>query len=164
MSRGRKPKLLVFDLDYTLWPFWVDTHVTPPFSKKSNGVVVDSYGQKVTFYEEVPKVLEELKAEGYLVGIASRTGEVRGAESLLKLFGWNAFIDCKQIYPGCKLKHFKKIKEALDVEYEDMIFFDDEQRNITDLRTVGVLSILVKNGVTKNVIQVALDKFARGEM
>jgi magnesium-dependent phosphatase 1 len=163
MSGTRKPKLLVFDLDYTLWPFWVDTHVTPPFSKKANGVVVDTYGQKVKFYEEVPKVLEELKGEGYLIGIASRTGEVRGAESLLNLFGWNAFIDCKQIYPGCKLKHFKTIKQTLDVEYDEMIFFDDEQRNITDLKTVGVLSILVKNGVTRKVVQDALAKFARGE-
>lgn len=31
------PKMLVFDLDYTLWPFWVDTHVTPPLKAKAGG-------------------------------------------------------------------------------------------------------------------------------
>ena len=36
------PKLLVFDLDYTLWPFWVDTHVTPPLkAKDGNSKAVD---------------------------------------------------------------------------------------------------------------------------
>lgn len=36
------PKLLVFDLDYILWPFWVDTHVSPPLkAKDGNSKAVD---------------------------------------------------------------------------------------------------------------------------
>lgn len=55
--------------------------------------------------------------------------------------------------------YFSRIKNASGVEYKDMIFFDDEQRNISDLNKVGVLSILVKDGVTHKVIEEGLKQF-----
>ena len=52
------------------------------------------------------------------------------------------------------------IKKALGVEFKDMIFFDDEGRNIRDVSELGVLSILVKNGVTKKVVNDAIQQFS----
>ena len=52
------PKLVVFDLDYTLWPFWVDTHVSPPLKPVNNGAKVqDRYRETLAFYDDVPEIL-----------------------------------------------------------------------------------------------------------
>jgi len=45
-----------------------------------------------------------------------------------------------------------------------MLFFDDEYRNIRDLVSVGVCSILVEEGVDSNVIAEGLQKFAEGKL
>lgn len=40
------PKLVAFDLDYTLWPFWVDTHVSAPVkARDNNSRAVDRYAE-----------------------------------------------------------------------------------------------------------------------
>jgi magnesium-dependent phosphatase 1 len=52
------PQMFVFDLDYTLWPFWVDTHVSPPLKALDSGAKVrDHYGESFRFYDDVGNIL-----------------------------------------------------------------------------------------------------------
>lgn len=53
-----------------------------------------------------------------------------------------------------------RISKKCNVKLKDMIFFDDEQRNIVDLERLGVVSILVKNGMTMQVLMNGLKKFS----
>ena len=153
--------LIVFDLDYTLWPFWVDTHVTPPFRKESDGTIRDSSGQKVKPYPEVPQVLETLNALGYSIAIASRTSAVNEANKLIQLLDWDKYLIQKEIYPGAKTNHFAQFKKKLGINYSNMIFFDDEHRNIRDLNGVGVCSVLVGHGVDMKVVRDGFLAFLR---
>ena len=142
-----KPKLVVFDLDYTLWPFWVDTHVEPPFRKAKNGKVYDNCDDVIKLYPDVVKILQHLKVENYQIAVASRTGCISEAESLLHLFDLNHFFSMKQIYPGSKISHFSHFHKVSKVAYEDMVFFDDEERNIIELSRIGVTCHYIRNGM-----------------
>jgi magnesium-dependent phosphatase 1 len=62
---------------YTLWNFWIDTHIEPPLMQdKKTGVVYDSsrYGNQMTveFYKDVPEILRSLRGK-VTVATASRT-------------------------------------------------------------------------------------------
>ncbi len=58
------------------------------------------------------------------------------------------YFDNMQIYPGNKTTHFGKIQKETGIEYEDMLFFDDESRN-KNVEVLGVTMWLVRDGVTR---------------
>ncbi|KAL6717499.1 hypothetical protein ACLMJK_005414 [Lecanora helva] len=160
------PKILVFDLDYTLWPFWVDTHVAPPLKAKDNGAKsVDKYGESFSFYRDIPSILTAAKnrPQPLLLAAASRTHTPDLASTLLKqlhILHANkpalGYFDYLQIFPGDKKQHFAKIQKASAVDYADMLFFDDEVRN-RNVESLGVVMHLVRDGVTR----VEVDKGVR---
>ena len=162
------PKLIVFDLDYTLWPFWCDTHVSGSIKGTRDGGLsaYDSHGGSYAFYDDVPGILTSLKERGVEVGCASRTSASDVAKALLTTLrctsgsddadadagtaaaptAWSLF-DYKEMYPGSKTKHFQRLHKKSGVPYTEMLFFDDEARN-RNVEELGVVMQLVRDGVT----------------
>ncbi|KAJ3534854.1 hypothetical protein NMY22_g6737 [Coprinellus aureogranulatus] len=167
----RLPKLIAFDLDYTLWDLWIDTHVDGPLHRKGNRVneVLDRNNQPISFYKDVPGILHKIRGyrvpgedgdeEGKVVIAAcSRTHAPELARQCLGLLlvppptdadletaeptRAVTFFDEMEIYPGSKLTHFKRLHKRTGIAYEDMLFFDDERRN-AEVEKLGVTFIHV---------------------
>lgn len=181
---------MVFDLDYTLWPFWVDTHVngnvkTLPGS--NNTACTDRVGEKYSFYRDVPSVLFHLPRLGVKVGVASRTYAPDVARDMLKLLyvhpppaqqqllkdGGNDkkkseksrraldFFDAGlEIYPSSKLRHMEALHKRTGIPYEEFLFFDDESRN-RDTESLGVTMCLVRDGVTWGEVERGVREWRR---
>ncbi|KAM0666226.1 hypothetical protein ACQRIU_004081 [Beauveria bassiana] len=163
------PRLIVFDLDYTLWPYWVDTHVTPPLkANAAHTAATDRHGEDFAFYQDVPLILQLLpRVAGSAsttapikLGVASRTSAVGIARDLLKMLhlpavdgqqkarrAGDAFDAGTEIYPGSKIRHFETLQKRTGIAYEDMLFFDDESRNM-ETEKLGVTMRLIRDGLT----------------
>ena len=109
-------------------------------------------------YRNVHKILKTLK-EHCLGGdqhlaIASRTCAIKSAKQAVELFGWNKYFSSIQIFPDKKIQHMKKIQKELNISsFDQILFYDDEERNIVDTSSIGVLAYFVSDGVdTKELI------------
>jgi magnesium-dependent phosphatase 1 len=160
------PRLIVFGLDYTLWPFWVDTHCTPPLkASPAHASCVDKFNESFAFYGDVPSILLSLRERGVRLGLASRTCAPELAREMLKLLHLSPLeggaggrarkalevFDYIEIYPGSKMSHFERIRKVSGVEYGDMLFFDDEVRN-RNVESLGVTMFLVRDGVSRGEV------------
>lgn len=152
-------RLIVFDLDLTLWHcghlLWCD-QLTAPVRMANDGRVVAACRTEVRLYPDVPELIDELAAVGHVLAVASRTSAPRIARDLLELFGIAGHFSHQQIYPGDKTAHFRALREESGIGFDDMVFFDDEPRNIDSVSKLGVASHLVTRGVTRGLLESAL--------
>jgi magnesium-dependent phosphatase 1 len=133
-------------LDFTLWPFWVDTHPTPPLllHPSKPGVVIDRYNSEYQPFPGTFIILSTLAKTSTKVSIASRTEAPKLGRQMLDLFDLRQYVTgWEEIYPGSKITHFKKLHEKSGFGYDDMIFFDDEARNREVQTKLGVVTRIV---------------------
>lgn len=148
-----KYKLVVFDLDFTLWNAggtWCD-HTTPPYTRY-NGYVIDAQNTRITLYDQSKEMLQELHRRNVELGVASRTHEPDIARELMRLFEIDRFFSFLQIFPGSKVSHFRAFQTETGIPFHEMIFFDDEDRNIADVARLGVRCVQVNNGITFSLV------------
>lgn len=159
-----KPKVIVFDLDYTLWPFWVDRQINIelPFKQVGENKVCDATGREVKSFPDITPLLQRLHSEGYKLGIASEAFYKEEVAKLVKLFGWEEFIDYQEIYPGSKIFHFVKIKRQSGVDFPDMIYFDDEKEHLSEVAgtCTGITTVWADRGVSEELVEEAFQTFA----
>ncbi|MCO5579368.1 hypothetical protein L7F22_064319 [Adiantum nelumboides] len=142
------PRLVVFDLDYTLWPFYCECR-----SKR----------ESPRLYPEARGILNALKEKEVKMAIASRTPTPDIAQVFLNKLGLANFFVDMEIFPSWthKTEHLKNIHQKTSIPYNSMLFFDDEDRNIQSVSRMGVTSILVDDGVNIKALREGLTDFAK---
>ncbi|XP_021774064.1 magnesium-dependent phosphatase 1-like [Chenopodium quinoa] len=142
------PKLVVFDLDYTIWPFYCECR-----SKR----------EMPSLYPHVKGILYALKDKGIDVAIASRSPTPDIAKTFLDKLGIQSMFVAQEIFSSWthKTEHFQRIHRRTRIPYTDMLFFDDEDRNIKAINNMGATSILVDNGVNQQAFRQGLVEFSQ---
>ncbi|KMT00880.1 hypothetical protein BVRB_9g221530 [Beta vulgaris subsp. vulgaris] len=142
------PKLVVFDLDYTIWPFYCECR-----SKR----------EMPSLYPHVKGILYALKDKGIDIAIASRSPTPDIAKTFLDKLGIQSMFVAQEIFSSYthKTEHFQRIHRRTRIPYTDMLFFDDEDRNIKSVNNMGATSILVENGVNQQAFRKGLIEFSQ---
>jgi magnesium-dependent phosphatase 1 len=155
--------MLVFDLDYTIWPFDCDRDVLAPFAwAPFTNMVLDRYGRPAMPFKDVQSIIAAAVDAGITIAYASRNPSVGPIEALLRAIPiaprkhpdvdslWDALPsrDYFHAYSSGgakgKTKHFAAIQAASGVAYEDMVFFDDFDDNLTPARELGITSMKIE--------------------
>ncbi|OWA55706.1 putative Magnesium-dependent phosphatase 1 [Hypsibius exemplaris] len=107
-------------------------------------------------------MIKGLYEKGQKMALVSRTDAPPIGKRMLELLDWNQYFPYQEIYPGKKTTHFAKIQKDSGIAYSEMLFFDDEHRNIRDMSAVGVTCLFLKEPMSQEVLDRGFDMFAKG--
>ncbi|MED6222853.1 hypothetical protein PIB30_068476 [Stylosanthes scabra] len=142
------PKLVVFDLDHTLWPFYCEcrSKSDPPY-----------------LFPQVKGIMHALKHKRVDLAIASKSPTPDIATTYLNKLNITSMFVAQEIFYnwGNKKDHFQNIQSKTSVPYNSMLFFDDDDKNIQGVSELGVTSILVTNGVNLGAFKEGLTRFSQ---
>ncbi|KAL5022867.1 hypothetical protein ScPMuIL_002022 [Solemya velum] len=159
-----KPKVIIFDLDYTLWPFWVDrkVNVEPPFCRVPDGRVYDAAQHEMKAFPDITNILQRLYNDGIVLGIASEAFNKDEVRNLVTYFGWDKYIPYIEIFPGSKITHFVKIKRQCNIDFTEWLYFDDEKEHLREVvnTCLGITCVLADRGVSEDLLEQGLETFA----
>ncbi|KAJ2962931.1 hypothetical protein NQZ79_g1946 [Umbelopsis isabellina] len=165
---SKLPRLIVFDLDDTLWKYEVDCTYGPPFKyDRKNKVVVDCRGNPVELFRDVLEIFALIQTfPDTQIAIASRTTTPDWAAQVLKLYTVNelgslySMCSAFEMYDQSKTKHFRRIHQKTHIDYKDMLFFDDNPMNLC-VEPMGVsVAMLDYDGMTMEVFLKSLQLYA----
>lgn len=170
---GHVPRLVVFDLDFTFWhPEMYELDGAPFRKHAASGAVTDRSGEQVHLFPAVHSVLSVLETDPQFkdtaVAVASSTTEPQWAKTCMRLLdvhvgsageddedtadvdkrSLQSIVEFEAIYPRNKRVHFAQLKQQSGVEYEDMLFFDNEYGNISNVGGLGVVCSYCPHGLS----------------
>ena len=135
----------------------------------------DSKGQSVSLCGNTRDILSGLQAARATgdakVAYVSCTDEPAWADECLRLFRLGgdgddaattlkACADIEEIYKANKKQHFQRLQKKTGLPFNSMIFFDNEKHNCTSVSQLGVVCVHCRRGLSAEVWEEGLAKFA----
>lgn len=182
------PKAIIFDLDGCLWTpemyeimYFMGGKGSPFREDPNNGSnLLTSGDQPVKLLGDVRSVFEEMHTQPCFgdakIGISSRTDEPNWARELLEKFRVTTNEKGEPVYltdvlngpieiaQDSKVAHFERIRTETGIDYEDMVFFDNEFGNCERVSSLGVSVVYCPKGVTRELWEMGVrEEFPRSD-
>ncbi len=141
-------RLVVFDADGTLWEHNDISSLTPPFHKIDENTLADRNGAEIRLHPSVRELLNELKARGVIVSMASWNKPEPVFEALRKFGIADYFAHPKVEFHPNKYEMIRKLLADLEAEGstvkpEEILYVDDQTWHIEKVRKeIGAVKFL----------------------